>query len=114
MTRLAGLLLVAAVAGCAGEPEHDYYIEIQSDTSWFGSDGNASFDGGDSRTINIADDEIVCVVVQKDTEGGYLRVELWDHLTQDGGIFGGERDERNLAGSAQTTAAYGVVSTCNR
>jgi len=76
--------------------------------------GTASFDGSGSTTVDIYDDDIVCVVVQKETTYGYVTVELWDHFEQEGGIFGGERDEYNLASSATTRADYGVVSVCNR
>lgn len=91
------LLICAFEFSCAEEEDPDYSIVIESNTTWSGAIGNATVDGSGNRTIHLGKDDIYCCVVQKQTTGGYLRA----HIIPDGE-------------SAETTAAYGVVSVCNQ
>lgn len=59
-------------AGCAD----DWVAEVNSNTSWSGAFGNSTVDGSGSRTVDLPDDEIVCCVVQKQSEHGSLSVSI--------------------------------------
>jgi len=68
--------------------------EVSSNTEWSGSFDGRTVSGSGNQSIELGNDKIICVVVQKQTNSGYLQVEL------DGN-------------KKRTTAAYGVVSVCN-
>ncbi len=99
------LLIILAITmgfiffGCT-----DYKAKITSDTSWSGSFGGSTVDGSGNQTIDLPDDEIVCIVVQKETEQGTLSAEIIDEGFLS---FGGSEKKT-------TTAKYGVVSVCNQ
>lgn len=96
---LAGVLLL--LAGCSV----DYKAEVESDTTWSGAFGDRSVDGSGAETVDLPDEHPQCCVVQKDTEGGYLKVRV---VAEGGGWFGpGDSDW------VETTASYGVVSACS-
>lgn len=110
---IIALSAAALFAACSDE-KHDIYAEIASDTSWSGAFDNRTVDGAGSKTVDLPDGDIECVVVQKETETGYLTLTIVDHVTG-GGIMGvGEKDETNRSNGVSTTAAYGVVSGCNK
>lgn len=83
----------------------DYKVDVKSDTSWSGAFGNRTVDGQGNKTVDIADDPPVCVVVQKQTERGYLTIQI---IAKGGGIFGPDDNA-----PVTTRAAYGVVSDCS-
>lgn len=56
-------------------------------------------------TGDIDDDDVVCCVVQKQTEQGYLKVSI---VNEGSNPFASDGE------SKETTAAYGVVSVCNK
>ncbi|HKK72236.1 MAG TPA: hypothetical protein VKA86_13540 [Candidatus Krumholzibacteria bacterium] len=102
--RRAGILLLIMTAitltGCAGEWE----AEVESTTSWSGSFDGRTVDGRGDRMISVGRDEVTCVVVQKDTRSGSLRVRLRrDHTF----MFDEETDWKS------TTAEFGVVTVCS-
>ena len=82
----------------------DYKAKITSTTNWSGSFGGTTVDGSGNQTIDLPDDEIVCIVVQKETEHGILSAEIIDEGFLSFG--GGEKKT--------TTAKYGVVSVCSQ
>jgi hypothetical protein len=96
------LLFISIITICSCGP--DWKAEVKSDTSWSGSFGNSTVDGSGNQTVNLPNDEIVCCVVQKDTEAGYLEVKIVD---KGGSLFATDGEK------AKTTADYGVVSVCS-
>lgn len=97
------LILIALIfAGCAEKDESPHWVaEVTSTTSWSGAFGNRSVDGRGNDTVDLGEDEIVCCVVQKITEGGSLRVAIRNTTNN------------RISEEATTTAAYGVVSVCS-
>ena len=82
------LALAALPLGCAKR----HHISIQSDTCWDGiidQQDNAHIDGCGSSSFRVAG-EIHCVVVQKQTDAGVLRVRidegLWVETTEPRGL----------------------------
>ena len=94
-------LIVLMLLGCGP----DWKAEIKSNTSWSGSFDGRTVDGTGNKTVNLSNDEVVCCVVQKDTEEGYLEVRIID---DSGGLFTADGEK------AKTTADYGVVSVCSK
>jgi hypothetical protein len=78
-------------------------VIIESDTTWAGSIGNASYDGSGNGNVDFTGSGLVCWAVQKNTERGRLRV-----YARRRGLFG-----PNNFGDATTVAAFGVVSGCS-
>jgi hypothetical protein len=93
---LASLLLVA---GCS----HDYKAEVRSNTTWSGAFNGATVDGSGDRTVDIDDEGVQCVVVQKQTRTGSLTVSIVD----DGNTWFKKDGE-----SKSTSAEFGVVTVC--
>ncbi|HUV29525.1 MAG TPA: hypothetical protein VMY05_00340 [Acidobacteriota bacterium] len=94
-------LCLILLAGCG----IDYKCEVTSNTSWSGIFADRTVDGEGDQTVDIPDDPPECVVVQKETEKGYLRIKL----IAEGGWFLNSADDRP---SVTTTAKYGIVSDC--
>lgn len=96
---IIGVILLA-LAGCHA----DIYAEVQSNTSWSGAFGDRTVDGTGNAKVDLPDEPPQCVVVQKETTQGTLRVRV----VASGGVIspGG-------SGWVETTAAYGVVSACS-
>ena len=84
----------------------DYKAEVQSNTSWSGAFGNRSVDGSGNQTVDLPDEHPQCIVVQKDTEQGFLRVRV---AAEGGGWLFSPEDSDWV----ETTAAFGVVSACS-
>jgi len=101
-TLLSVLSVMLLIAGCTS----DYKVKIESNTSWSGSFGGTTIDGSNNQTIDIPDEDIVCVVVQKQTQNGFLTVKMVD---EGNNIFAPEDVDQKT-----TTAAYGVVTVCNK
>ena len=85
----------------------EYTAVVRSDTEWSGAFGNRTVDGRGSDTVPLGSDHPVCCVVQKQTEQGYLSVQV----TADGGgwLYGADDSE-----IVTTHAAYGVVTVCSQ
>jgi len=92
------IILGVLVVGCS-----DWKAKISSNTSWSGSFGGTTIDGSGDRTIDLPNDEIVCIVVQKRTRKGTLSAEIVNESFL--GLGG--------SGKKTTTAEYGVVSVCS-
>lgn len=88
------------VTGCT-----DWKAKVESNTSWSGSFSGRTVDGRGNKTVDLDYDDIICCVVQKQTVEGYLRVSIVDE---------GSNPFATDGESKETTAAYGVVSVCNR
>lgn len=83
----------------------DRWAEVRSDTDWSGYFDDHSVDGSGDRDIPLDEDRSPsCVVIQKQTAAGTLRVRL----VEEG--FGPWGD--NATGWASTTAEYGVCHVC--
>ena len=96
------IILALLLAGCSS-PER--WAEVESDTSWSGYFENRSVDGHGDQRIDLPESgEVVCAVVQKDTEDGYLRLRLCEQ-----GVMLTPKLETEWA---RTTAAYGIVDRC--
>lgn len=96
------LIVALLLTGCSAQ---DRWAEIESDTDWSGYFENRSVDGSGSRRVDLPQEgDIVCVVVQKETEEGYLRVRIVKE-----GTFLAPPQETEWA---ETRAAYGVVDRC--
>jgi len=100
-----GLILIIPLAlitltGCTNR----YKAKVESNTKWSGYFDNRTVDGTGNATVDIGEGDIKCVAVQKMTELGYLNVSIIHETT-----FG--ESELNKTG---TSAAYGLVSTCNK
>lgn len=100
LPRLMFIVLAFVLAGCAG----DWEAEVDSDTAWSGSFDGRTVDGRSDDTINLGKDDIICVVVQKQTRSGSLRVRLRRSWIM------GPDDETDWK---STTAEFGVVTVCN-
>ena len=101
--RRSSLLLCLSISlflGC-----RDWKAEVSSDTKWSGSFGNSTVDGSGNQTVDLPDDEIVCVVVQKETEAGFLKVKI---INDSANPFASDGEE------ASTSAQFGVVSVCSK
>ena len=98
MRAMVCLVLAFGLLACT-----DYQAEVESDTSWSGAFGDRTVDGTGNQVVDLPDDWPQCVVVQKQTIHGFLRVRV----IGGGGILGpGDSDW------VETTAEYGVVSAC--
>lgn len=89
----------ALLCSCARSPG-PAYVAVHSDTKWSGSFGNRTVDGEGNDRVYLPTGKVDCVVVQKQTESGFLRVSIWrgeDHTEP-----------------VETTARYGVVTACER
>ena len=100
MYKIIVMVALAVLTGCST----DLTVDINSDTEWSGSFGGRTVEGVGARSVDIPDDHPQCVVVQKQTEGGYLKIQI----KADGGILGPSGSDE-----VSTTAAYGVVSACS-
>lgn len=105
-SRFALLLMCLLVSTSGTACSRDWKVKVESNTSWSGAFGNRTVDGTGNRTIDIPDDPPECVVVQKDTEQGFLSIETF---TEGNGIFAPEKRNSNVT----TTAAFGLVSDCS-
>ncbi len=103
MLKIVVLLGLLAFAGCS----KDIKCEVRSDTSWSGAFGDRTVDGAGSTTVDLPDDSPQCCVVQKETESGYLEIQV----ISEGSGFLNPTTEGN---AVRTTAAYGVVSACDK
>jgi hypothetical protein len=92
-------LLLLFLIGCGGST----VCKVESDTSWSGSFGDATVSESGNSEVDLPDDDIVCCVAQKQTTGGFLKITV----VEEGWL--GSSDK----GSAETSAAYGVVMACN-
>lgn len=110
------LLSVLVLCGCSS----DWKLEIDSNANWHGVYGGVSgtqwstseVSGSGSRTIDISDDDRVCVVFQQ-TSSGYLKIKLKD---EGGGLFGifaaSDRDgQTNVNGGTVDICSEGSVPT---
>jgi hypothetical protein len=95
------LIFSFALMSCADE----WVAEVNSNTSWSGSFSGRTVDGTGNTKVNLGSDETVCCVVQKQTQTGYLKVSI---KNEGGGLFAMDGE------SKETTAAYGIVSVCNK
>lgn len=102
--RLALLCLFTAAVACN---KINYKAEVESDTSWSGSFGNRSVDGSGNQIVELPNDDVVCIVVQKNTAGGYLRARIIDDSH---GFLNPAYDSKWV----ETTAEFGVVDVCNQ
>jgi hypothetical protein len=101
MFPLIVLLATPTFAAC-----FDITAEVESNTEWSGAFGNRSVDGSGNQVVDLPEvDTIQCVVVQKSTEGGSLRVRI--KVSGGLGISGPSGSEW-----VSTTAAFGVVTAC--
>jgi hypothetical protein len=91
------IFLAFFIIGCT-----DYKAKVESNTSWSGAFGNRTVDGRGNQTIDLDDDDVQCCTVQKQTEEGRLKITIVDE-----GFWGSDGE------SAETTAAFGVVSACS-
>jgi len=82
---------------------NDWKAKVESNTSWSGSFSGRTVDGSGNQTVDIDDDGVVCCVVQKETEGGRLKVTI---------VNEGSNPFRSEGESKETTAAYGLVTVC--
>lgn len=98
-------LLIVLVGLLFGGCSDDWKAKVESDTSWSGSFSGRTVDGSGNQTIDLDDDEVVCCVVQKQTERGRLKVSI---VNEGSSPFASDGE------SKETTAAYGVVSVCNK
>jgi hypothetical protein len=93
-------MAVLLLTGCT-----DWKARVESNTSWSGSFSGRTVDGRLNQIVDLDDDDVACCVVQKQTDGGFLKVTVFN----DGSnplIGDGE--------SKETTASYGVVSVCTK
>jgi len=100
------LIVVAAIimfSGCS----KDYKCEVRSNTDWSGAFGDRTVDGSGNRTIDMPGDPPQCVAVQKQTEEGYLEVQMVEEAS-------GPLNSENDYSPVRTTAAYGVVTACTK
>jgi len=88
------------LAGCT-----DWKAKVESNTRWSGSFSGRTVDGNGNKTIDLDDDDVQCCVVQKETEQGFLKVSI---VNEGSNPFASDGE------SKETTAAYGVVSVCNK
>ncbi|GJQ22187.1 MAG: hypothetical protein HBSIN02_25420 [Bacteroidia bacterium] len=102
--RLFYLFIVAVAVVFVGCSD-DWKAKVESDTSWSGSFSGRTVDGTGNQTVDLDDDEVVCCVVQKQTERGRLKVSI---VNEGSNPFASDGE------SKETTAAYGVVSVCNK
>lgn len=101
--RLFSIIFIAALTliGCGS----DKYCQVTSSTEWSGSFGNKSVDGYGDQKVDLPDDGVQCVAVQKGTTGGTLTIELC--ADSDMPLVPDQRNDK-----VTTTAEYGVVSDC--
>lgn len=95
------ILFLIIFAGCSTEMN----CRVESDTFWSGSFGGVHYTGTETdgvRNITLGDAND-CVTVQKQTEGGLLRITVTEKTV----FFGTEE-----IGQQQTNIPYGVVSVC--
>ena len=95
-------VLVLTLCSCSTE----YKADVRSDTEWSGAFGNRTVDGDGNRMISLGSETPVCCVVQKQTEEGYLQVQV----IAEGGWWIFKPDDGDVA---RTTADYGVVTACS-
>ncbi len=69
----AALVVGALVTGCS-----DYKAQVESNTTWSGVFAGKSIDGAGNSTIDVPDDGELCIVIQKNTRGGFVQVRIID------------------------------------
>ena len=85
------------------EPPPNWVAQVTSGLSWSGYFGNRTVSGFGSQQVDLPDEEIVCVTVQKQTDSnGALTLQI-KAINR-----GWNRDP------VTTTAPYGVVTDCNQ
>ena len=99
--RLVILLVAMTGIGCSV----DFSVDVRSNTSWSGYFADRSVEGSGNKTVDLPGDPPQCVTVQKDTEEGYLEIQI----KESGGWFLSPTTDYN---PIRTTAAYGIVSDC--
>ena len=98
---LIAIVVMLILVGCS----FDYKCAVQSNTEWSGSFGNRTVDGSGNQIVDLPDEEIQCVVVQKETREGILSIKL---IKEGHGIFNSDDENPTVT----TTAEYGIVSDC--
>src|SRR5687767_2762149 len=73
---LATLLLLAACSDDSSDSRPDRYAEVSSNTRWRGAFDNRTVDGSGPSIVDLPDDGITSIVVQKEAELGYLKVRI--------------------------------------
>lgn len=101
--RTAILCVALFLGGCAV----DWKAKVESDTSWSGAFADRTVDGRGTQTITLGStyEDTYCVVVQKSTKQGRLKLTIYRDPSS---LFGGDE-----AKSAETVAEFGIVSLCN-
>ena len=121
MKRILFLSLLFLSAGCSKPTDsytpdfsdlvpddlHFYNAEIESNTTWSGSFGDQTIEGAGNTDVFLTDaSHPVCVVVQKKTETGLLRLRVVKHIII-------PQSELVATDWVETTADYGEVSACS-
>ena len=101
-TRVILLLCAGLLAtGCSA----DYKVEIESNTAWSGAFGGKVVNGSGNLTIDLPDDGLQCILLQKNTIPGYIRMRVYD--------VNDSSTATNGAGDwVETNTPYGAVQTC--
>ncbi len=92
----AALGVTVLVTGCS-----DYKVDVESDTTWSGVFAGKSVDGAGNSTIDVPDDGELCIVIQKNTRGGFVQVSVRD--------TGGSSYQTDWE---RTEGAYGTIEFC--
>lgn len=97
--RLLPFAALVVAASCTTR----YEAVIESDTEWSGFFGNRTVSGVGNATVRLEDDDRdQCCIVDKETEGGFLRIRL----VEDEGWWDEESDW------VETVAEFGTVFVC--
>ncbi|MCF8261538.1 MAG: hypothetical protein K9J12_12245 [Melioribacteraceae bacterium] len=97
------ILIVVAIGVTACGP--DFQVIIESDTEWIASYNGINIEGEGNKTIDIPDDQSICVKCEKTTKSGFVELKLMD-LSSD--LFSSDVQIQ----SNRTTEEFGQAVVC--